>query len=1161
MRRRRWTILWILIPIIAVGACLLISINYLIDPNLYRNIIQKSLTLHLGREVTMGQARISLWGGIGLVCEGFEVKDRSQRFDLLQSRKLILTAKFFPLLKRQLKWKRVVLDGPVIHLERDGKGRFNFLDAPLTKEGVKAAHQKLLQSLSTLFGGSLVLRDGEITFSDQSLGDSPLVTEIRSFNLLLSEVAYPQPFAFNITGKIGPPTKEGHFSVSGTLQNISEELDLSKGTIKGKAEIKGIDTAHFWPYLKTWLPMKRVSGMLDLNGQYEGDFSGAFKTSLKMKLREVVFDYPEVFAYVLTPRWVNLGLDVDYRLKEIKIPQISLELPEIGIKAKGKIYGIGSNETGLEAEAQSGPFDLLEAKKFIPYRIITSEVSDPLFRGEGKGPVQIISVKLSGRLSEIEHCDQLQHAHTLSIEMKLGKVRLKLPWDLPLLEDLRGNLVFEEGHLHLKEVDGNVLHSRIDGANGVIDRLLITPFLRVSCKGRFDLMDLSSFAEIGGFFKDFSKLFPPLSIRSGRAGYRLTVRGDLKPPFRFQHQGSYSLSNVTFAHREIPLPISIGEGKIDLSDEDLRWSGVRVGFGDSSLVTNGSWRQGEVLGPLDIIARGRVDLKNLLTLSASPFFPEEIRLKAREIEKLSGIGSILFKARRVTGQPSFSWEGELIPREANLLLKRASLPLTIRQGTFSFSNLGVNFTRMKVQFGNSFLIGEGSIKEGNIRLSTNGSIDLTDLPSLLRFSIFPGQVRDSIDEIQELTGEADVRMRWFGRVEDWMTSFKEGEIRVRKVFLRYRSIPLPLSDIEGSLLLSPDQFQFKELRGRLGDSLFTVSAEIPRSQSLVPAKGRWLSFQISSSNLDLDLLFPQKEKETTASFEKIRNWLSHWSVEGKVEASQVRYHGLVCQDLKTKIKTVDGKLFFRPFQLRGAGGDLWGEGWIEPAEKGIRFEIEPRLSNMEAEAFVRAFLQKGREGEVMTTGRVHIDKVELRGEGEDFQKMKESLNGSLRLEMVNGVIKRFNVLSKIFSILNVSQLFKGRLPDLRTKGLPYHQIIAHILVKDGIASTDDLVIDSDAMKITLLGKFDVGKKLIDAKIGIHPFVTLDTVLGNVPVAGYIIAGKDKAFISFIYEVRGDLENPKIEAIPIKSMGEGFWGIIRRLLETPLRPFQKTSSPK
>jgi uncharacterized protein YhdP len=198
----------------------------------------------------------------------------------------------------------------------------------------------------------------------------------------------------------------------------------------------------------------------------------------------------------------------------------------------------------------------------------------------------------------------------------------------------------------------------------------------------------------------------------------------------------------------------------------------------------------------------------------------------------------------------------------------------------------------------------------------------------------------------------------------------------------------------------------------------------------------------------------------------------------------------------------------------------------------------------------------------LLTGRVHIDKVELGGEGEDFQKVKESLNGRLRLEIEEGMIERFNILAKIFSILNVTQILIGRLHDLKTKGLPFHRITASILVKDGIASTDDFVVDSDAMKITLIGNVDLGRNKIDARIGIHPLVSLDTVLSNVPIVGYILTGKEKGFLSYIYEVSGDLNDPKIEgAIPLKSLGQGFLGIIRRLLETPMRPFQKSPAGK
>jgi len=275
-----------------------------------------------------------------------------------------------------------------------------------------------------------------------------------------------------------------------------------------------------------------------------------------------------------------------------------------------------------------------------------------------------------------------------------------------------------------------------------------------------------------------------------------------------------------------------------------------------------------------------------------------------------------------------------------------------------------------------------------------------------------------------------------------------------------------------------------------------------------------------------------------------------------VAADQVKYQGLFYQEFKMEMKTLDEKLHLYPFQFKGAGGDFWGEGWFQAAEKGIRFEIKPRISNMEARAFMRIISPKAREERVVYTGRFHLNKAELQGEGEDFQKIKESLNGSLRLELANGSIERNNILSKIFSILNVSQYLKGRIPDLKTKGLPFYRITADFQFKDGIASTEDFFVDSDAMRITGIGKVDLGKNQVDAKVGVHPFGTFDAVLSKIPIAGYILTGKDKAFLSFVYEVKGDLDDPKIEAIPIQSLGEGVFGIIKRLLETPIRPFQK-----
>jgi hypothetical protein len=369
-RSKKWTILWILIPMAVVGALLLLFIHHLLDPDVYRSILQKSLTASLEREVSLGKAKIDLWGGVGMAFEDLRIKDRSRAFDLLQSKKLTLRVKLFPLLKREVKWRRIVVDRPTLRVIRDKKGQFNiFSNGPLTGDKRQETQKKILEPLSSLLGCSLIIRGGEIFFSDEGVDNSPLKTEIRSFNVELSKVAFREVFPFYINGKIVHSKKNGQFSVRGAFQNIPEDMDFSKGSVEVEVKLKGVESLHFWPYLKTVLPMKMISGVLDGNVHYQGAFQGPFKTSGKITMRDVLFDYPQAFSFILKPKWLNLDFEAEYDTKNFKIPQFFIELPEVWIRAKGRIYDIGSKEMGMEAEASSSTFDIAEGKKFIPFPI------------------------------------------------------------------------------------------------------------------------------------------------------------------------------------------------------------------------------------------------------------------------------------------------------------------------------------------------------------------------------------------------------------------------------------------------------------------------------------------------------------------------------------------------------------------------------------------------------------------------------------------------------------------------------------------------------------------------------------------------------------------------------------------------------------------------
>lgn len=1153
------------LPILLVSLLLIWGLPYLLDPEHYRNSLQKALSAQLGKEVTFAKAEVGLRGGLGIALEDFRVRDRSQSYDLFRSQRLILTIRTLPLLlRREVKWKRVTLEKPAFRLYRDRSGKVNFLDLPPDGERAVSTPQKMVETLASLSGGTLSIRAGELSYVDESLGGTPLVTEIRNLDLRLSKIARDTPFLFQVRGQVLQDRQRGAFSISGTFEGRIETFDLLKAKLKAEANLKGIEVSHFWPYLKPLLPMKRVAGLLDLKLKYEGSLSGPFLASAKIQLKEVTYEHPQVFAYVFTPPWVHLEVEAKYDKETLEVPTLSVELPEIKVKAKGRIYGIGTREMGMDAEASSNLFDIAEGRKFIPFRIITPRVSEPLFRAEGNGPVQILSVKLSGKIPEIDHCDELKNAHVLSVAMRLHNARLQLPFNLPPLEELKGQLLFKQGHLHLKEITGRVFHSSIERADGTFYELLQVPTLEVKGQGQFQMADLLALLKTDVLAEDqeTAHLLRPITSLSGRASYQLRVKGVLKSPLTFQHWGSYHLSKIHLTHNQIPLPVSIGEGNLNLSNGEVQWTEARVEFGNSSLLTNGSIKRG---GPSEVMAKGKIDLKNLHLLVRSPILPAEARQKAEEIKSLSGTGQLFFKGKRSIPIQPFAYELEFTPREANLLLKRISYPILIRDGTLSLTESGAIFSRLKVQILHSSLLLDGTFLKGILNLSASGSFDLRQLHYLLQNDFSPESVRTVLGEVQEPAGFAEFRLYCSGRIEQGFDLLREGEISLKGLSFRHRTLPVPLSQIEGKVLLSQQRIRWEKLKGKMGDSPVHLSIGISRAPEGTGENdsrlARRLEIHLTSPQLDLDALFPEKDDRSPASFEKIGGWLSRWNLEGKVEIERGKYRRMEFTDLKFEMKMIDGRLILRPFEFKANGGMLWGEAWVQPSKGGIRFEMRPRLSHMEAPPLLRTLLKKEERGKVMVTGKVYVDQVRLSGEGGDFQEIKGSLQGGLRLELENGVIEKANILSKIFSLLNVSQIFKGRFPDLKTRGLPFQRITATFQVKDGVATTEDFLVDSDAMRITAVGKVDLGKNLIDAKVGVHPLGTVDTILSHIPIAGYILTGKDRAFLSYFYEVRGGLEDPDIEAIPFKMIGEGLVGLFKRLLETPLKPFRRNHTDK
>jgi len=134
----------------------------------------------------------------------------------------------------------------------------------------------------------------------------------------------------------------------------------------------------------------------------------------------------------------------------------------------------------------------------------------------------------------------------------------------------------------------------------------------------------------------------------------------------------------------------------------------------------------------------------------------------------------------------------------------------------------------------------------------------------------------------------------------------------------------------------------------------------------------------------------------------------------------------------------------------------------------------------------------------------------------------------------------------------VSQLFSFKLPDVNREGVPFTRLAAELAIDKGVASSNLIVIDSEAMNMSYVGHYDMVKDNLDLLVVVKPLGTIDKVVTRLPIAGWVLGGEEKALITAQFRVTGSGSDPDIEAIPISAMSKGVLGLFQRALSLPLK---------
>jgi hypothetical protein len=230
--------------------------------------------------------------------------------------------------------------------------------------------------------------------------------------------------------------------------------------------------------------------------------------------------------------------------------------------------------------------------------------------------------------------------------------------------------------------------------------------------------------------------------------------------------------------------------------------------------------------------------------------------------------------------------------------------------------------------------------------------------------------------------------------------------------------------------------------------------------------------------------------------------------------------------------------------LATAEGYLLFDGSACLASPIPRIELAARASDVTATEALAIFGGKPdiMEGKGSMSGWITLA-------GRDAEEMAASAGGKVRVESRDGVIRRWNIISKILALTNVYDLFAGRV-DMTRKGLAYKRLSVSFEGKDGLFHTDDFLIDSPSMLITGMGDIDVPEKKLSGKMTVSPFVTLDRVIDMLPLVRNIIRERTSGFLFFVYDIEGPARDPHVTSRYVRSVGSRPIYVLRNALQLP-----------
>ena len=355
-----------LVLLCAVVFVAVLNINSLIRRN--KDYLLDQAQQALKRKISVGDVEVAFLNGIGVRFKNFTMSDDPaySTGDFVRAKDLQINLKLWPLLRKQVEVKRVILNEPSIVILRNAKGEFNFSTIGKKEKEKKEQAEEKERGPKEAGPGFLIslvdISNGEIRYRDRKEGTD---LDLQKVDLTLEEADPRKPFSVQLGAALFAPQQNIHLKT--TIGPLLPNGNFAEVPLAGEIKIDPLDLGK----LRNAVPQMSAALPKEL------DFSGIFKIKeLKFKgtLQQLALQSEldgtgglvGVGKNFHKPAGIPLmvSTDAQYSADTLLLRRLDIKLHTAEIAVKGEV-GLGERAE-LNLSVASKPASLEGWEKIIP---------------------------------------------------------------------------------------------------------------------------------------------------------------------------------------------------------------------------------------------------------------------------------------------------------------------------------------------------------------------------------------------------------------------------------------------------------------------------------------------------------------------------------------------------------------------------------------------------------------------------------------------------------------------------------------------------------------------------------------------------------------------------------------------------------------------------